>query len=75
MEVVNYPPYLPPKTEVKVSIVIHQGTIRIPFKATFTSGNSTWQKDGQYVGVDGTNIKMEQTETSLLAGDRKVSRM
>ena len=53
LKVVTLPPFLAPKTEIKVpssepprpgqvSIVIHRGTIRIPFVATLTSGNSIW---------------------------------
>ena len=42
MEVVKLPPCVAPKTEVKISIVIHRGIIKMPFKAKFTSGNSKW---------------------------------
>ena len=42
VEVVKLPPCVAPKTEVKVSIVINRGIIKMPFKAKFTSGNSKW---------------------------------
>lgn len=75
MEVVRLPPCVAPKTEVKVSIVIHRGIIKMPFKATFTSGNAKWEMGGVYEGEDATQIKLEFAEVSLLEGNRKVSRM
>jgi len=60
---------------VKVEIVVHEGTIKIPFVAHLTSGNSKWEVAGEYTGTDATMIKMELSETSLLEGNRKVSRM
>jgi len=74
-EVVMMPPFIAPKTEVKVEIVVHEGTIKIPFVAHLTSGNSKWEVAGEYTGTDATMIKMELSETSLLEGNRKVSRM
>jgi hypothetical protein len=40
--VVRLPSCVAPKTEVNVSIVIYRGIIKMPFKATFTSGNTNW---------------------------------
>jgi len=75
IEVVKLPPCVAPKTEVKVSIVINRGIIKMPFKAIFTSGNSKWEVPGCYTGEDATQIKLEFVEVSLLEGNRKVSRM
>ena len=103
--------YHPPVNSVQVEIVVHEGTIKIPFVAHLTSGNSKWsvpkssqsvadiqlharEVAGEYTGTDATMIKMELSEvgvkrtkkqkrniihsfpqTSLLEGNRKVSRM
>merc|ERR1711962_32344 len=75
IEAVSLPPCIAPKTEVKISIIIHHGTVKIPFKALFVSGNSKWEVPGKYVGEDATHVKVQQSETSLLEGNRKVSRM
>ena len=107
-------PVLPSCDSVKVEIVVHEGTIKIPFVAHLASGNSKWsvpkfpkfsqsaadiqlhtrEVAGEYTGTDATMIKMELSEvsikrtkkqnrnirhtspqTSLLEGNRKVSRM
>jgi len=75
LESVKFPATVAPKTLVKVFVVIHSGTVRMPFTATFTSGNKTWSVPGVYTGVDATNIKLEFEETSLLEGTRKISRI
>ncbi|XP_023329323.1 uncharacterized protein LOC111702033 [Eurytemora carolleeae] len=74
-EVIRFPPFLQPKTQTKVSIVVHSGVITIPFSANFTSGNSAWTVTGVYTGIDATQVKLDFQETSLLEGNRKASRM
>jgi len=74
-EVIRFPPYIQPKTVVKVHIAVHSGIITIPFTASFTSGNNKWSVDGIYTGIDATQVKLEFEETSLLEGGRKISRI
>jgi len=74
-EVIRFPPVLQPKTVTKVNIVVHSGVITIPCTAKFTSGSKTWTVDGVYKGTDSTQIKLEFSETSLLEGTRKISRI
>jgi len=74
-EVIRFPPFLQPKTNTKVYVIVHSGIITIPFTATFSSGNESWSIEGTYTGVDATQVKLDFEETSLLEGNRKISRM
>jgi len=75
LEVVRFPPLLQPMTQIAVAIVIHKGIIKMPFKATFSSGNSTWTVPGCYTGLDATQIKLEFQEVCLRESIRKISKI
>jgi len=74
-EVIRFPPFLQPKTHTKVKVVVHRGIITIPLKATITSGITTMEVEGTYKGIDSTQVKLQFNETSLLEGNRKISRI
>merc|ERR1719342_393451 len=57
-EVISMPPAIPPMFEIQVSTMVYTGSIKIPFKATFNSGNRVWTMPGVYTGYDSTNVKL-----------------
>jgi len=69
------PPCVPPMFEMKVSTVKYTGTVKIPFVASFSSGNKTWDLNGEYTGKDSTNIKLVFSQISLLESNRKFSKL
>jgi hypothetical protein len=75
VEAVRMPSSLPPQTEVRSTTTIEEGRVKVPFKATFTSGLREWTTTGTYTGVDSTNIKTHCTEVYIGESTRKTSKL
>merc|ERR1719150_523736 len=59
IENIKFPPILAPQSGLKVSVILHEITVKAPFSATFTQGTNTWSENGVYTGVDASNLKLK----------------